>query len=409
VTPSPVDVDAQVERAETLCELRRFEEAISLLNSTLASFPDSVEAWAQLCIAHLDNDQPADALQAAIRAANLAPDAGVPQLLLSAALRRLGRTDEALLAARRAVNAEPDNWSCQLQLGIALLSARKVRQARLVAARVAAMAPHEPMSHLLLGDVARARRRYAEAEAHVRRALALDPASASTLSHLGLVELRRFGPLNPARLAHSAGRVADALRADARDTTIRDRLDSLLAQFLYVESTLVWLVCGVLRALSQNGSPAARAFPVALLAVPMIIGARTVRALPPAVRARLGTVLRERPIAAAVALETLAIAAVLCAAAAPTGLRHGAVGTASGAAIGAVLLIVRQRRRIHSRIARRPLQLMSNGVLRLATGACWLLALTCIAFAENRGSGSIAAVGFVVVGFAINRSRRRRP
>lgn len=407
--PVPVDgdVDAQVERAHMLCELRRFEEAIGLLSATVASYPDSAEAWAQLSIAHLHQGQPAAALQAAIRAATLIPDAGLPQRLISGALRQLGRTDEAVLAARRAVTAEPDEWGGQIQLGIALLSARKVAEAHAAAHRAMAMAPGEPVSHLLLADVARAQRRYADAEHHVRHALAIDPTSASTVSDLALVELRRFGYLNTKRLVRAAGQVAEALRADVRDATIRDRLDHLLAQFLYVESGLVWIACAVLRGLGHDGSAAARVVPAVLLAVPVIVAARAVRTLPPPVRARLGTVLRQRRIAAAIALETLAVVASLFAAATPVGVRHTAVGIAYGAAAGAALLIVQQRLRLQSRINREPTQLFSNVIVHVATACCWLLALACLAFAENRGRGAIAAVVFGVAGVAILRRRRR--
>jgi Flp pilus assembly protein TadD len=348
-----VDVEAQVERAAVLCELRRYQEAVSVLSAVLASCPDAVEGWGQLSLAQLGDDQPEAAYQAAMRAAALAPDSGMPLRLISAALDRLGRTDEAVLAARRAVAVEPYDWQCQIQLGIALLSAGHAAEARAVADRAAAMGPHASVSHLLLGDVARAQRRWADAENHVRDALAIDPTSPATLSHLALVELRRFRYLSTSRLVRSAGQIADAVRADVRDTTIHDGLDRLLILFVYGEAMLVWLVSFVLRPLGEQGSAAARAVPALLLAIPAVRAARTVRALPPQVRGRLSTVVRERRIAAALALLGLAVLASLFAAVAPVGMRQRAVPIAAGCAAWAAFLIQFHQRRLSRRLSRR--------------------------------------------------------
>ncbi len=191
--------------------------------------------------------------------------------------------------------------------------------------------------------------------------------------------------------------------------TIRHRLDALLTLFLGVESLMVLVNAGlVLRLLANNGSLVARIVPTLLLAVPIVIAARTVRSLPAAVRVRLRAVLHERRVLTATAFEALAVGASLTAAVAPTGTRATAVGIAAGAAFWAAAVIGLHGRHAAGKVSGTRVRLLSDAMLRIATGACWALAISCIALAERRAAGAIAAALFAAAGFGIGRYRKRR-
>jgi Flp pilus assembly protein TadD len=410
VTHAAADLDAQVDRAAVLCELGRADDAVVLLQTTLATYPESPTVWAQLSVAYLHRDHPEAALHAASRASVFAPQAGWALRLVSAAHLQLGNPAEAVATAQRATVLDPTDWTCQHQLATAQLAAGHFAQARRTAVRVAALAPHTPDSYLLLASIARARRRYREAEKHTRRALALDPTDAHAQVDNAVTSLRRYGYLSAHRFADSAARVASAIGENPRDQRLRARLELLLIRMLYTESTLVWLIAYLLY--SSHGShwpPAARTIPAAALAIPLAITIRTVRHLPTAVLSHLLSLVRHRRISAALSLECVAVGAIIFATLAPESTRLVATQIAGATAAAAAITIATHANRIVKRFNRTRTRIFSDTTLRFMSISLWLLAVACGAAAERRIAGAIGAVLFATTGFAIHRYRKRRP
>ena len=81
------------------------QQAIELLERALALEPDSASLWRFLAEARSHLPDAKGAVEAAARAAELAPADGLAQLTLGQCLQRLGRLEEAEVALRRAVAA----------------------------------------------------------------------------------------------------------------------------------------------------------------------------------------------------------------------------------------------------------------------------------------------------------------
>ena len=75
-----------MQRAGSLCDVRRFDEARELMTTVIAAEPDSGPAWVMMAKACLGADDTASALQAAQRAAAIAPESPNPRLIASIAL-----------------------------------------------------------------------------------------------------------------------------------------------------------------------------------------------------------------------------------------------------------------------------------------------------------------------------------
>lgn len=404
------DIEDDLERAATLCLLRRHHQAIALLENVVAANPDDGVVCCHLSVAYLGINDAHNALGSAARAASLLPDAEWPHRLLSCALMRLGRHDAALSAARRAVAIAPGNWLAQVQLANALLQNDNVREAKGVARQVAAMAPDATSTHRLLAAVAHRQRHYARAESHMRRALAIDPTRAELLSDFAFFELRRLGHLNPARLAQSSAHIAEAIRSDLSDPSLVARLDLLLAVFLRTVAVIVLFgAVDALRLLSDDPSPRARLLPAILLLVPGAYAIRTLTHMPSAVRHRLLMLVRgERAVQVAFAGETVAVTAVLLAGAVPFTARPPVSLVAVVGALVTLLAIGQHRRAVGARMGRRGARVVSSVILYFIALAFWLTALAVIMFATRREAGVIVGIFFAAAGVGTVTYARRR-
>jgi tetratricopeptide (TPR) repeat protein len=138
VTEEPAGVAA----ARTAVDAHRYDEAITLLRDHLTRDPDDARAWHRLSGALSGADRKREALEAADRATELAPDNAVAHRMRALALVFLKRFPEAERAATRSI----------------ALNAR------------------DPEAHALLGEALKNQRRIRGNEA-IRAALALDPAN----------------------------------------------------------------------------------------------------------------------------------------------------------------------------------------------------------------------------------------
>ncbi|MGW1282807.1 tetratricopeptide repeat protein [Streptomyces sp. NPDC001118] len=107
-----------LERADALYELRRYDEARTVLGQRLAEDPEDVRALVRLARCHLRLENQAEmALEAAERALALAPE-DVPALIQRAhALRAVGRFPETEGVLREVIRIDPGYWLGYAMLG----------------------------------------------------------------------------------------------------------------------------------------------------------------------------------------------------------------------------------------------------------------------------------------------------
>lgn len=368
---------ADIRYAATLCELRRYPEAASVLSRVLATQAESFDAWCYMATAQLGLENAEAALRAAETAIALRPESEWPHRLSCGALRRLGRFDEALAQAREAVRLDPENWAAHTNLARSLLKvATSAGEARAAAEQAVALGPDQAETNLVAGAVAAHEGRREAAETAFRQALAIDPQCTAAHSELARMRMRAGSLANVDGLAEAATGFATALRVDPSVQRVRHNLDLVLRVFLKRVSYLVFVDAWLIARLGSSSSqPLARLLPIVLLAAPAVLAWRFVVRLDANLRSYVARLLRDRgPIRFAVALDAIAILSLLAAAAPAETMRAGLIGTGTVAALVAYCVLLTQTERV-SRTARglpnRPL---------LGTPMLWLLAALLLTF-----------------------------
>ena len=215
------EVVQRLAEARVLLDVKRYDEAASLLARTVAAEPDNSEAWCLLTAAHLGAARHADAVAAASRASTLAPSDDWPYRLASVAQRQLGKVSAAIGSANEACRLAPGEWrayiclaQAQLAEGIDLVAAQRS------AAFALRLAPEEPDAHFTAGQVCYAREQWAAARTHQERALALDPTHSGALNELGRISLRLGGDPRAAEHFIQAARSAPGVNTFGRNIEV---------------------------------------------------------------------------------------------------------------------------------------------------------------------------------------------
>jgi tetratricopeptide (TPR) repeat protein len=339
---------ATLERLDRLCDLERWPEASALLSQLLSTDPENDTAWCLLARCRLGLGQPEPALEAANRAAALAPEMEWPHRLASFAASSLGRHDQAVHSAREAVRLEPELWQTHARLaGAAGQHPQGKPEAVRAAARALELAPDEAQVQLIYGSIAAGQGRRDVAERAYRTALEIDPQSSS--AHHLLATLQLHGRTGPTALAGAATGFATALTSDPRAQISRQSLELTLRVFLGRTAYFLFITGYLGQLFSDRATFSARSAPVLLLALPVLFVLRFLHQLSPQLRAFLGHRLRRRPTALAVGLEVGSGVLVLIGAGAPEPWRPALTVLAAVSALIARLVLYLDDRRVVNR------------------------------------------------------------
>jgi tetratricopeptide (TPR) repeat protein len=293
------EVARDLAQASVLLDLKRYDEAASLLARAVAAEPEDSRAWCLLAAAHLGAGRHEEAAAAASRAITLAPSDDGPYRLASIAQRHLGQVTAAVSSANEACKLAPDEWRayiCLAQAELAteadFLAQAESREAYFKAAERAAatalrLAPHEPDAHFTAGQVSYAQRNWKAARTHQERALALDPAHGGALNELGRISLRRGGSPRAARHFIQAARSAPGVSTYGRNAEIP------VQRVLGLTTLAVYLASWALAIVIAAGIPVSRRSAVLgyTLAIALITGYGAVQLwrMPPEMRMLLQT------------------------------------------------------------------------------------------------------------------------
>jgi tetratricopeptide (TPR) repeat protein len=190
--------EPRLRRAETLCDLGRFADAVPVIAQEIGKTPRDAAAWCLMARAQLGSERAAAALQAAEAAVSLEPANATPHRLASLALGALGRNEEAVAAAEQATRCEPSAWQGYARLAHSLAELRgRLSEAQDAADRALALMPDDPGPHMASGAVALAAGRREDAAAAFCAALAVDPQYGDAHSQLASLERRSRGSVWP--------------------------------------------------------------------------------------------------------------------------------------------------------------------------------------------------------------------
>lgn len=314
-----------LKRAAALCDLGKWDDAISHARAVLAIEPHNEEGLHLMARAHHGKDDYGEALRWSLAAISENPESEWAHRLAALASQGLGRHEEARSMAREAVRLAPHTWQCHLVLSQVLAAAGSaLHEARAAADRAVELAPHEAGAHLAVGQVAAADGRVEDAKAAFSRALALDPNQSSAHNELGRLTLTASfsGPGSllggSGGLAEAAGGFATAVRADPRADVSRRNLDLVLEVALERQARAILLVAWLAMLVGRlSDAGPARVIPTLLLAFPALFALRFAFTLPRQSRGYLRRFLLRLPIAGAVAGDLIAVTLLVAGASFP--------------------------------------------------------------------------------------------
>jgi tetratricopeptide (TPR) repeat protein len=220
------NVDALINRAQALIDIRRYQEALKLLRQALVIAPDNSDILCHVSYVKLQIGEFEQALSDADRAVQSQPRNEWGHRLRSFALLRLGKKSDALGAAEEAVRLAPQSPQTFYSLADSQIANQMLSEARQSALRAREMAPESPESHEILASVEIGHKSWGEAEKHLRKALSLRPTSYNALNDLGVCLLRQ------GREREALEMFRQAARANPAGEDARDNLKSLAANYL---------------------------------------------------------------------------------------------------------------------------------------------------------------------------------
>jgi Flp pilus assembly protein TadD len=283
---------AELSRIDALIDLGRYDDAVTSLRRLLATDGDAVgnaDVWCRLSLACLRLERNPEALEAAGRAAALAPDNDWPHRLASHALESMGRGPEAVRAAAEAVRLAPHVWQGHARFAATLsASGGDLLLARQAATHAVQLAPNEPDAHSAMGLVALRQGDHSTAERAFKHVLSLQPDHHSALNNLAVVQLRRRD-LDGALTGFSA-----AIRSEPQQEVARRNVDVVVRAILYRAQWFVFLAAYGLRQIvgrrtadgtqAVTGQPMRFAIVLAIAALAVAGGVWSLRRIPPALR-----------------------------------------------------------------------------------------------------------------------------
>jgi tetratricopeptide (TPR) repeat protein len=295
----------ELARANAMLDLKRYDNAASLLARLVAAEPDSSRTWCLLARAHLGTGQYQEAAAAANRAVALAPSDEWPHRLASNALMHAENYPEALRAANEARRLAPDRWQTHICVAQAALAARMLDIAAQATATARGIAPNEPDVHFLSGKVSLARGDLAAAREHQEHTLALDPAHSGAMNELGRIKLRAQDAMGAIRHFIRAARSAPGESVYSHNVNVV--ILRTLTRMLYLVSLVAVVFIFVPAAADLARLSFAATLPVAACLLAALCALLVVR-MPPEARRLLWRALHRRRVAAAVAVALGGIA-----------------------------------------------------------------------------------------------------
>lgn len=179
------DLSSAIERADTLRELGRLDEALCAYQAVVADYPESPEAHYKLGTLHGLREQTKLAENCYLKALSLWPRHPEANNNLGLIYTQRGDFNAAEVCYRTALAERPDFLHAHLNLGGLLHDATRLLEAEYCARRAIEISPDLSEGYARLGQASRSHGRITESIAHFRRAAELDPKSVAALTELG--------------------------------------------------------------------------------------------------------------------------------------------------------------------------------------------------------------------------------
>jgi tetratricopeptide (TPR) repeat protein len=172
-----------LEKADSLIDVERANEALTLLQEAARLAPDNSDVLCRMSVAYITLEEWNAALNNSNLAVIASPDEEWGHRLCSIALLKLGNPHEGLRAAEAAVNLDADNAKCALALAQAQLGCKLYDLAEVSAWRVVHLEPDEADGYVVLAQLCIDRSIWNRAEEYARKALEIEPHNSAAITY----------------------------------------------------------------------------------------------------------------------------------------------------------------------------------------------------------------------------------
>ena len=189
----PAASESQLPEAARLIQQGDLEQAITLLNGILDVRPSDVEALLLLGTAQSMIPRRTEAVEALLRAIELAPERARVHAAAGAAFARLGEQDAAVQVFERAISLNPELGDAHLNIALILAGKQEFERAAAHMAKALSLETDRGKRarlHFLNGKLHSERDQLEEAAAEFRHSIEVDPKIGAAYLALGLVRKR---------------------------------------------------------------------------------------------------------------------------------------------------------------------------------------------------------------------------
>jgi tetratricopeptide (TPR) repeat protein len=181
------EVAAAKQRARSLLQLGRKDDAADVLRDAVALDPDDYEVYCLLALA-LRNSRPADASAAGQRAMALRPEADWPHRIQAQLLLDRRRNNEAFGHALRAVELAPQLYECHLMMAQVLGRLGRIEQAMVALDHATSINPNRVDAFVQRSKLAIDAKDWRQAQYWAEEALRRDPNETAALNNLAVAK-----------------------------------------------------------------------------------------------------------------------------------------------------------------------------------------------------------------------------
>ncbi|MFE2144372.1 tetratricopeptide repeat protein [Streptomyces sp. NPDC059456] len=248
---SGTSLHPRVEQALEVYGMKRYEEALALLDRRLAEAPDDHGAWTvrARCLTAAGRNE--EGLDAADRALKLEPELADGHFMRGFALRRMSRLPEAEQSQREAIRLAPDRWGPRAQRAEMLIFVGTKEEALQEAQEAVRLGPDVVDTWHTMYKVAAFNSRSDLLDESVRQLLRIDPTDQLAVATVTHREVRKPGT----SAARAADLYAGALAAAPDSESLRSDLDRAVYRMLRGTRWLA-LLCLAMAAVTADVFPA---------------------------------------------------------------------------------------------------------------------------------------------------------
>lgn len=175
-----------IDNANKLIQERKFEDAKSLLENSIANDENNIEALKLLGLCNVNTDNTDEAISAFEKVTQNSEQDATSWFYLASMYDKKDNFEKAENAYKQVINLRPEYIAAYKNLTILYLKNQKIKDAKTYALKAAELEPSDYQPYYMLGTIATIEKSYEKAVEYLEKAVSLNQAQASMYISLGV-------------------------------------------------------------------------------------------------------------------------------------------------------------------------------------------------------------------------------